>query len=304
MFSYISAIRYPGFILSATACLFAIAALSAPVFAGDGKRAIKIAGSTTVLPIASRAAETLNARKGYAAFTVNAGGSGVGVHGIGVGLIQIGLISREITDVEKERYADVNFKTHLVGRDAIACVVSSEIYDAGVKDLTRGQIRAIYLGKITNWKDVGGPNRRIVVIDKERHRGTRHVFMQYIFGDKNARAPGARLVTGSNNEAQSKIAQSDTAIGMLSFAWINDDVVGVAIRGESKVIEPNLENIQNETYPILRSLNLITDGEPIGPVKDFIDYVLSSAGRKIVREAGYLPAEIFPPQKLALGRRR
>ena len=302
MFSIFSSIKFSRLALSAGACLFVIALFSAPVFAGGEQSVIKIAGSTTVLPIASRAAESLNARQGHATYTVNAGGSGVGIHGVGGGLVQIGLVSRDITDDEKKRYAKTNFKAHLIGRDAVACVVSSEIYHAGVKDLTPRQIKAIYLGKITNWKDVGGPDRRIVAVDKERHRGTRHVFMEYIFGDKNARAPGARLVTGSNNEGQSKIAQSDAAIGMLSFAWTNSDVVAVGLRAGSKVIAPSLENMRDETYPINRNLYLVTAGNPAGPVKDFVDYVLSSAGRKIVREAGYVPVGIAPPPQLALGR--
>ena len=155
---------------------------SEQVFADEKRSLIKIAGSTTVLPIASRAAESLNADRGNTAYTVNAGGSGVGIHGVGSGLIQIGLTSRDITDAEEKRYADANLKVHLVGRDAVACVVSSAIYSAGVKNLTPQQIRDIYLGKIINWKDVGGPDRRIVTVDKERHRGTRHVFMEYIFG--------------------------------------------------------------------------------------------------------------------------
>ena len=282
--------------------LLASALLASPVFAGEGHSVVKIAGSTTVLPIASRAAESLNARQGHTRYTVNAGGSGVGVHGVGRGLAHIGLVSRDITDAEKKRYASADLKTHLVGRDAIACVVSAEIYHGGVTDLTPLQIKAIYLGEIANWKDVGGPDRRIVVVDKERHRGTRHVFMEYIFGDKNARAPGARLVTGSNNEGQSKIAQSDAAIGMLSFAWTNSDVVAVGIRAGSEIIKPSRENIQDETYPIMRNLYLVTAGKPAGAVKDFVDYVLSAAGRKIVREAGYVPAGIAPPPQLALGR--
>ena len=302
MFSFSPAVKFSRLALSASACLFAFALLSPPVFAGDGQNVIKIAGSTTVLPIASLAAEFLNSRQGHATYTVNAGGSGVGIHGIGSGLIQIGLVSREITDVEKNRYADANLKMHLVGRDAVACVVSSEIYHGGVVDLTPRQIRDIYLGEITNWKEVGGPDRHILVVDKESHRGTRHVFMEYIFGNKNPRAPGARLVTGSNNEEQSKIAQSDAAIGMLSIAWTNSDVVAVAIRDGSKIIRPNLKNIQNKTYPILRNLSLLTAGNPDGRVQDFIDYVLSSAGQKIVRKAGYVPAGNVRPQNLALGR--
>lgn len=248
---------------------------------------IRIAGSTTVLPIVSRAAERFQARNPSVRITVNAGGSGVGIHGAGTRRLDIGFASREITPKENQRYPSLN--TTVIGRDAVACVVSSEIFHSGVHSLTRQQIADIYLGKITNWQQVGGPDRPIIVIDKESHRGTRHVFMQYLFGKSNARAPGARLVTGSNNEEQAKISQSDSAIGMISIAWMNDDVVGIGIREGRRVTEPTLNNVRAGSFPIARNLNLITAGAPKGAAKQFIDYLLSPEGQRIVEDSGYIP---------------
>jgi phosphate transport system substrate-binding protein len=158
-----------------------------------------------------------------------------------------------------------------------------------VHSLSKQQIGDIYLGKITNWQQVGGSDRTIIVIDKETHRGTRHVFMQYLFGNSKARAPGARLVTGSNNEEQAKIAQSNAAIGMLSIAWINDDVVGIGIRESGQTIQPTLDNVRNGRFPIIRNLNLITAGKPSGAVRQFIDYLLSEEGQQLVTDSGYIP---------------
>ena len=251
---------------------------------------ITVVGSTTVLPIATRAAEQyVKQNNGTVTITVNGGGSGVGVQSAGSGQADIGMASRDITPKEKKRFQKPGLRTLAIGRDAVACVVSSEVYSAGVRALSREQIGDIYLGKIKNWKELGGPDREIVVIDKERHRGTRHVFMKYVFGDENARAPGARLVTGSNNEEQSKIAQSDSAIGMLSIAWMNDDVVGVGIRRGGEIIEPILENVRANRFPISRDLNFVTAGEPEGRVKEFLDFVISLEGQKIVSESGYIP---------------
>jgi phosphate transport system substrate-binding protein len=256
---------------------------------------IRVAGSTTVLPIVSRAAERFQARNSSVKITVNAGGSGVGVHGAGTRRLDIGLASREITPKENNRYTSLN--TIVIGRDAVASVVSSEIFHSGVHSLSKQQIGDIYLGKITNWRQVGGPDRKIIVIDKETHRGTRHVFMHYLFGKSNARAPGARLVTGSNNEEQAKIAQSDSAIGMLSIAWINDEVVGIGIREGGQVIKPTLENVRSGRFPIARNLNLVTTGEPKGAVAQFVDYLLSPEGQKLVEASGYIP--IHSPQAVS-----
>jgi len=250
---------------------------------------IRVVGSTTVLPIVSRAAEAyMNLHGGEVQITVNAGGSGVGVNGAGTGQAQIGMVSREVTSEERDRFSRPGLKTFVVGRDAVACAISASVYEAGVRSLTREQIAKIYRGEIRNWKAVGGPDRAIVVIDKEHHRGTRHVFMNFVFGDENARAPGARLVTGANNEEQAKIGQSDSAIGMLSLAWLNGRVRGVAIELNGDRIEPTLQNIVTGRFPISRNLNLVTVGEPQGQVRKFIDFIQGPEGRKIVEGSGYI----------------
>jgi len=220
--------------------------------------------------------------------TINSGGSGVGVTSVAKNLADIGMISRDITQDEKKNFRDVDFKVHPIGKDAVACVISSEVYNAGIKSLSPETIRKIYLGEIRNWKEIGGYDRDILVVDKEFHRGTRHVFMGYIFGDENAKATGADIITGSNNEEQSKIGQSNSAIGMLSYAWINKDVVGVGIVINGKVIEPTIENIKNGSYPIVRDLLLVSHGEPSGAVREFIDFITSPEGQKIVEENGYV----------------
>lgn len=267
--------------------LFLIVGFSPGAVADTGSR-IQIVGSTTVLPVASRSAQKFMLSSS-SRILVNAGGSGVGIHSVAGGRADIGMASRRISQDESERFEKIRLKTHPVGLDAVACVVSSEIYYAGVQQLTPRQIGGIYLGNIRNWKEVGGPDRQIVVVDKERHRGTRHVFMQYVFGNASQRTPGTLLVTGSNNEEQAKIAQSDSAIGMLSFAWINDDVKAVSLLDDGKEILPTWDSARQGSYPIVRKLNFITAGEPKGEIKAFIDFVKGPEGQKIVKESGYIP---------------
>jgi len=264
-----------------------------PIFMGacSKKEAIHVSGSTTVLPVASKAAEQFKAKHPNVNIIVNAGGSGVGINQLGEGKVEIGMASREITEAERNTYPGVKFVTHAIARDAVVPVVSSEIYDAGVRKLTIEQIGRIYKGEIANWKEVGGPDRPILAVDKEKSRGTRHVFMNAVLGDEEAQAPGADLVLGSNNEEQTAIAQSDAAIGMLSNAWLNDEVKGLSIiMPDGYIAEPTLENITNGKFPITRNLLLITNGEPKGNVKAFIDFILSKEGQKIVEEAGYVRA--------------
>lgn len=250
---------------------------------------IQVAGSTTVLPVVSGAAEQFKMKHADVNIIVNAGGSGVGINQLGEGNIDIGMASRDITEAEVNKYPAVSFVTHTIGRDAVVPVVSSEVFDAGVQALTLEQIAKIYQGEFRSWQEVGGPDKEILVIDKEQSRGTRHVFMEVVLGDEEAEAPGADLVLGSNNEEQTALAQSDAAIGMLSNAWMNEDVKGLSIiMPDNSVIQPVLENIVNGSFPITRALLLITNGQPQGTVKTFIDFVLSEEGQQIVEEAGYV----------------
>lgn len=277
------------FFLGTLTGLIAVSSFFLPLasFAGT---LIRSGGSTTVLPVVSKAAARYSGLNPEVQVTVSGGGSGVGIQGAGSGLLDIGLASREMTSEEMRKFQNKGLRSHVIGRDAVACVVSSEIYEAGVTALTRQQIRAIYEGRIRNWQEVGGPDRRIVVIDKERHRGTRHVFMSYIFGDPKARARGARLVTGSNNEEQAKIAQSNAAIGMLSFAWMNKDVRGLGLIEGDQILLPTQSNVENGTYPVVRNLNILLPEKANLESRKFLDFILSESGQSIVEDLHYIPA--------------
>jgi len=122
------------------------------------------------------------------------------------------MMSRDITPEEKAQFPNLSFTPIAIGRDAVAPVISSEIYDAGVKSLSLAEIAAVYRGEIDNWNKLGGPDKAIFVVDKESSSGTRQTFMKVVMGNSKASAPGADLVIGSNNEEQTAITQSDSAI--------------------------------------------------------------------------------------------
>ena len=252
------------------------------------KESITVSGSSTVLPVVTLAADKFTNNSGIKV-VINGGGSGVGINQLGEGKVDMGMSSRDITGDEENSYPDVNFITNSIAKDAVIPVVSTQIYEEGVQALSLDQIGQIYKGEITNWNEIGGPDREILVVDKEASRGTRHVFMEAVFGNKNAKAPGADIVLGSNNEEQTAIAQSNAAIGMLSLPWLNDKVSGLSIAIENgKTIKPVRENVVNGTFPVVRDLILVTNGEPAGKTKEFIDYILSEEGQSIVEEAGYV----------------
>ena len=256
--------------------------------AAQATEQVRVTGSTTVLPIVAEAAKHYRLLHPGLSLTVSGGGSGVGVASVGQGLVEIGMVSRELTASEKKRLLG-KVKQVAVARDAVAVAISKAVYEAGVRQLSIAQIAAIYRGEIKNWNQVGGPDSRILVIDKEASRGTRHVFARVVLGSEKARAPGATIITGSNNEEQAAIANSDKAIGMISNAWLNDAVRAVAVGEANKAVLPTFENVANGSYPIQRQLTLLLSKSSGESADSFVAFLLSESGQQLVQQVGYLP---------------
>lgn len=267
---------------------FSAASLLGACGGGDDANTVSISGSTTVLPAISRAADDYAMQKDVK-IIVNAGGSGGGFKQLAEGQTNIGMMSRDITRDEYDAFPQHIFTSVIIGRDAVAPVVSSEIYEAGVTALSFEQITDIYMGRVDNWNEVGGPDRPIFVIDKAAGSGTRQVFAEIVFKDKTALAAGADLVIGSNNEEQTAISQSDSAIGMLSFAWINDDVRAVAIDTPSGNVAATIDNVNSGAFPITRDLVIIIRQDASPATSQFVNFMLSPEGQKHVAASGYLP---------------
>jgi len=269
-----------------SAVLLGTISISVPVTAYAAMM-LHAAGSTTVLPVVSTAANIYHQQHPGVTITVSGGGSGVGIASMIQRTADIGMASREIDAEEAVKLANrVNVFT--IAKDAVAVVVSKAVYVGGVHQLSLKQIADIYRGKIKNWKKVGGPDTRILVIDKEPSRGTRHVFAKAVLGDEHARAPGASVISGSNNEEQSLVAQSNNAIGMLSNAWLNDAVRGVAVGKGNHAVLPNIQHVRDGSYPISRSLHVILSKNGPPEARSFVNFLLSPAGQKIVKQSGYL----------------
>lgn len=249
---------------------------------------IHAVGSSTVLPVIAKAADRYHREHPDVTITVSGGGSGVGVSALINDSADVGMSSREVTAKEASSL-DGRVEKVVVARDAVAVVVSKPVIAGGVRALSLAQIAAIFRGEIHNWKEVGGPDAPILVIDKEAGRGTRHVFASTVLGAARARAPGAWIVAGSNNEMQSLVARSDNAIGILSNAWTTDKVQALAIKTERGEVAPTADNVVAGRYPIRRDLLLLVPVKAPPAVRKFIAFVLSPAGQELVTQTGYLP---------------
>ena len=255
------------------------------------QKPLKITGSTTVnLPVAE-AAETLRTKYNLKIFVDTQGGSSGGITAIGEGTADIGMASKSLIKKDHDRFPDVELITTSIGSDAVALVVAPDVYNGGVKSLTKKQVQDIYEKKVTNWNQLGGSDQPIVFYNKEPGRGTWEVFAKYLYGKAKYAPEVSHPEVGANEEARTKVSTTPGAITQLSVAWADNKTTFALnlINEQGTPIAPTIENIAEQTYPMNRPLNLITQGQPTGDIKTIIDYLLSPEGQTLVEKHGYLP---------------
>lgn len=242
---------------------------------------IMVAGSSTVQPLAERFAEAFSAMHPNVRVEVQGGGSGIGVKSAGEGTTDLGMASREIRDSEKEEFPEMGI--YVVALDGIAIVAHS---DVAVDDLTMDQVCEIFAGDITNWNEVGGPDRMIIIVSREEGSGTRGAFDELVMGD-DALIAATAILQQSNGAVRTTVATTPDAIGYLSFGYLDDSVKTIAVDG----VPPTEENALAGDYPVIRPLNMLTPGEPTGLAGEWLEFMLSAEGQAIVSGEGYLPVQ-------------
>lgn len=251
------------------------------------KQTLRISGSTTVLPIVQKAADQYMASHPDADIQIAGGGSGVGIQAIGAKTVDIGMTSREVTKDEMKTYP--SFVVTTVAKDGIAVIVNPA---NTIQYITLDQIRNIYLGKITKWSeitgaDVPGTNNQIVIVGRDSASGTRTYFDETVL--LKATPTNKMLEKNSNGAVAQTIAQTPGAIGYVSIGFLSSDVKALPIwYNAGKIISPTIASVKDKTYPVSRDLYVITNGQPSGLAGDFIQYILSPEGQKIVADEGYV----------------
>jgi len=246
------------------------------------KKRIVIQGSTTVLPIAQKCAEVFMQKHPQANISVRGGGSGTGIAALIDGICDIADSSRPMKDKEIKKALEkgVNPVAHVIAMDGIAVIVHPS---NPVNELTLTQLKDIYTGKISNWSELGGKNQKIVVISRDVASGTFECFKKLVLKKERVR-PDA-LLQASNAAVLSVVKRTEGAIGYVGLGYLSSEVKALKIEG----VFPSEDTVLKGTYPISRPLFMYTNGKPKGLVKDFIDFVLSKEGQKIVKEQGFVP---------------
>lgn len=268
--------------------LLAFSAVALPL--GSRADLLKVNGSTTVNAPVAEASEILRAERGMQIQVDTQGGSSGGISQLAEGLVQIGMSSKPVSADDRTKYPKVDFKETHLGEDAVAMIVSADVWEGGVKSLTKQQVKDIYESKVTNWRDLGGSDKRIAFFNKEPGRGTWEVFAKWVYDDPKKAPQVSFPEVGGNEETRTKVASTRGAISQLSSSWADGKTVyALALKLDSgEVVEPNSETIASHKYPMSRPLFLLTNGEPTTDAKAFIEFMLAARGQELVKKHGYL----------------
>ncbi len=260
----------------------------ATLFFNSVAQAQRIKGSDTLLPLTQELAEEYLAEHPEAEIIVTGGGSGVGIAALMENTTDIAMASRSIKFGEKMKFAEEGLKATevTVAYDALAVVVHPS---NPVARLTREQLEAIFRGKITNWKEVGGEDRKIVVYSRETSSGTYEFFKESVLENKNYMS--SILSMPATGAIIQSVRQTKGAIGYIGLAYLNRYVKALAVSYDGGVhyAEPSVENAVNGSYPIVRPLYYYYDSGKEAEVSPFISYVISPKGQESVLSQGFVP---------------
>lgn len=265
-----------------------MAAFLAPSTVQAQKVVAKIKGSDTCLPLSQKFAEVYSQKNKGSGISVLGGGSGVGIEALLSSTTDIAQSSRKMKLDEKMKLqkAGKKVKEVIIAYDALAVVVHPA---NTVSKLTREQLEGIFTGKITNWKQVGGPDMKIIVYSRETSSGTYEFFKEHVLNKKNF-APSALLLAATGAVVQS-VSQTKGAIGYIGVAYIDKQVKAIDVSYDQgkTFVKPTIVNAKSKKYPVTRPLYYYYVTTVEKSIKPFMDFILSKEGQHIVQAEGYVP---------------
>jgi phosphate transport system substrate-binding protein len=237
---------------------------------------ITFAGSTTMQPLVEKLAEQYRRDNDGIQMEIAAGGSVVGINAVQAGRVDVGMASRDLKDGEMK----AGMQQFPIAYDALAVIVNPK---NPVRSLTVVQLRDIYLGKLTSWKELGGPDTRIRAVVREVSSGTRGAFDDLVLGGQ---APAVRLSAEvTAGEVETTVAGDPGAIGYVGFGNLRPDIAAVSVDG----VAPSPEAVQSGSYKLRRPLILLLGSLSRPLARTFVDFALSPEGQSLVAQDGWVP---------------
>jgi phosphate transport system substrate-binding protein len=245
---------------------------------------VVISGSTALQPLVAAAAEAFQNKNAKVSIQVNGGGSGTGLSQVSQGAVQIG--NSDVFAEEKKITGLVDNKVAVVGMTA---AINPQV---GIKDIKKADLIKVFTGKITNWKELGGPDQKITLVNRPDSSGTRAVFNKLAL---DGATPKEGITEDASNTVKKIINETPGAIGYLAFSYLTDNTVtAMSIDG----VEPTAENVQTGKFPVWAYEHMYTKGDATGAAKAFLDYMMSDeVQNNMVTKQGYIPVTQMKVQR-------
>lgn len=250
---------------------------------------VQIKGSDTILNTSQAIVEEYMKTNKKVRIAVTGGGSGVGIASLINKTADIAMASRSIknSEIEALKNKGINIDEVVLGYDGITVIINHENH---IKNLDMKTLAGIFSGEITNWKELGGDDAKIVVLSRDSSSGTHAYFKEEVLrgGDSKSLIEYGQetLYMPSNQAILQEVANSKYAIGYIGMGYMNDTVDSLAING----VKPTFDTVADKTYPIAREVYWYVDSNRDGVTKDVVEFATSNKGQEIVREEGFVPA--------------
>lgn len=244
----------------------------------DNGESINAVGSSAMQPLVEAASEQYSSTNLGKFINVQGGGSGTGLSQVQSGAVEIGnsdLFAEEKKGIESDQLID-----HQVAVVGLTPIVNK---DVGVKDISKKDLKKIFTGKITNWKEIGGKDQKIVLLNRASGSGSRHTFEQWVLDGEESKNSQEQESTGMVRQI---VSTTPGAISYVAFSYVTKDVQTLTIDG----VKPTEKNVMNNDWFVWSYEHMYTKGEAKGLTKDFLDYMLSDTVQdEIVPQLGYIP---------------
>lgn len=264
---------------------------AASISFADGADVLRVQGSATAAQALAPAAPILREELGIDLKIATDAGSSQGIVAVGARTADLALSTRVLTGEDRAGFPEAHFEELQIGTQAVALAVAHDVWQAGVRALTKEQATAIYERQITNWKQLGGEDRPIKFYNPERGHGTWELFVTWLYGDIR-RAPFGKFETvPSATDARDSVEFNAGSMSVIPPKFI--DGRGIFALGiklpDGSILQATRTDLGTHKYPLMRPLMLIAGGKPTGATRKVIDFMLSARGQEFVGKAGFFP---------------
>jgi phosphate transport system substrate-binding protein len=274
--------------LAAWFCVFAVFAPATVLLAAD---TIRVQGSGVIREVLRNAAPVLRSETGVEIRLFSDLGSTQAITSVGAETAEVAMSTRALTAEDRASYPEKHFDEVQIGMQVVALAVPVDVWNAGVRALTKEQAIGIYEGTLRNWKQLGGEDRRIKFYNVRPGQGIWEVFVLWLYGDIRRAPLGKFEIMNSAEDARNSVEFNAGSMSLLAPKYIDGKALfalGLKLT-DGNVVEPKREALLSGKYPLARPLYLICGEKPTGGVKKLFDFMVTPKGQEFVQKAGFLP---------------